>query len=164
MATKFLFTELVGDYDSFTARLGAGTGSSNWLSDADVGKFVKFAGDSRYNLCAAGDDIEGHIVAVEVATQDNYTIGTVSRPEGRREVTFDGLQATPGTGTIALGEYVLCGTVVAKGTALSGPPKVVSATTQATPKSGPFACRVVSLGSGGVGTVGGVGIVEFVAS
>jgi len=46
----------------------------------------------------------------------------------------DGLQATAGTGTIAVGDYVVCGTVVAAGTALTTTtgPKVCKATVQPT--------------------------------
>jgi len=48
-----------------TARLGAGTGSSNNLTDKEQFKFVKLVGDSRYGLASAGDAIEGQIVAME---------------------------------------------------------------------------------------------------
>jgi hypothetical protein len=69
---------------------------------------------------------------------------------------FDGSQAA-GTGAIAIGDYVVAGAVVAKGTGLSGYPKVRKATSQ-TP--GPFAWRVVSLGTAGTGAVGTVGVIE----
>ena len=54
---KFMFTELVDISDVFTARLGAGTGAANNIDDKEVGKFVKLAGESRYDLCAAGNEI-----------------------------------------------------------------------------------------------------------
>lgn len=180
---KFLMTELVDLAEVATARLGAGTGAANFLSDADAGKFVKLVAESRYDLCAAGDPIEGRINSVETATQDNFSLGGVMK-EGRFAVTFDGLQATPGTGTIALGDYVVCGTAVAKGTALTGAAKVCKATNQpgvavvladnvvATINAGlvkvadaqkntmhPW--RVVSLGSAGTGAVGTVGLIEM---
>lgn len=168
---KFMFTELVDISEVVTARLGAGTGAGNHLTDKEVGKFVKFVGESRYNLCAAGDEIEGRIAAVETATMDNYTIGSVQK-RGRFEVTFDGLQATPGTGTIALGDYVVCGTVVAKDTALSAAAKVCKATplSVATTPAVDFPAgsnlkhkwRVVSLGSAGTGAVGTTGLIELV--
>lgn len=156
---KFQFTELVDIAEVQTARLGAGTGAANFLDDKEVGKFVKLVGDSRYDLCAVGNEIEGRIAGIEVASQDNYTIGSVQKGK-RFECTFDGLQSTPGTGVIALGDYVLCGTVVAKGTALTGPARVVKATTQADAKNTPHAWRVVSLGAAGTGTVGTVGLIE----
>ena len=102
---KFTFGEKILQGDVVTARLGAGTGSANHVTDAEVGKFVKFVGDSRYNLCAAGDPIEGRIAAVEKATLDDYTIGSVAKRGGstmRFDVVLDGLQATPGTGAIAV--------------------------------------------------------------
>lgn len=158
---KFIMTELVDTADVVTARLGAGSGAANQLSDADVGKFVKLAGDSRFDLCAVGDLIEGRISSVETATQDAYSIGGVMT-EGRFEVTFDGLQGTPGTGAIAVGDYVVAGTPVAKGTALSAPARVCKATTQASVSGSPYAWRVVSLGAAGTGAVGTTGVIERV--
>lgn len=170
---KFIFTQLVDARDRvYTARCGAGTGAANQWDDKEVGKFVKLAADSRYDLCAVGNPIQGIVSAVETGTQDNYTIGSV-RVTGRVEVTFDGLQATPGTGTIAVGDFVVCGTPVAKGTALSAPAKVCKATQQpGVTEAGAvgdvndqlavamFPWRVVSLGSAGTGAVGTVGIIE----
>ena len=156
---KFMMGEVVG-VEPITARLGAGTGSSNNLTTAELGKIVKLVGESRYGLAAAGDQIEGFIVAVESATLDGYTIGSVKQ-KSYKKVTFDGLQATPGTGTVAIGDYVVTGTVVAKDTALSGPVKVTKATTQ----TGMYhAWRVVSLGSAGTGAVGTTGLIERVTA
>ncbi|MCB1899801.1 MAG: hypothetical protein KDH16_10950 [Rhodocyclaceae bacterium] len=156
---KFMMGEVVG-VEPITARLGAGTGSSNNLTTAELGKIVKLVGESRYGLAAAGDQIEGFIVAVESATLDGYTIGSVKQ-KSYKQVTFDGLQATPGTGTVAIGDYVVTGTVVAKDTALSGPVKVTKATTQ----TGMYhAWRVVSLGSAGTGAVGTTGLIERVTA
>ncbi len=130
------------DTECITARLGAGSGSANYVTDLELGKPVKLAGDSQYNLCAAGDQIEGFIKAVETWTADDFSIGSVQY-EGRVKVTLDGLQATPGTGAIAVGDYVVAGTAVAKGTALgTAYPKVCKATTQTGMY---FAWRVVSL-------------------
>jgi len=130
------------DTECITARLGAGSGSANYVTDLELGKPVKLAGDSQYNLCAAGDQIEGFIRAVETWTADDFSIGSVQY-EGRVKVTLDGLQATPGTGVIAVGDYVVAGTAVAKGTSLgSAYPKVCRATTQTGMY---FAWRVVSL-------------------
>jgi hypothetical protein len=173
---KFLITELVDPTKLRveTARLGTGTGSSNWYTDKEVGKFVKLVGESRFALCAAGDPIEGRIEAVEASSQDNYAIGSVLK-NGRMEVTFDGLQATPGTGTVAVGDYVVCGTVVAKDTALSAPARVTKATQQPGITEAAavgdvndqlrvalFPWRVVSLGAAGTGAVGTTGIIERV--
>lgn len=156
---KFMMGEVVG-VEPITARLGAGTGSSNNLTTVELGKIVKLVGESRYGLAAAGDQIEGFIVAVESATLDGYTIGSVKQ-KSYKQVTFDGVQATPGTGTVAIGDYVVTGTVVAKDTALSGPVKVTKATTQ----TGMYhAWRVVSLGSAGTGAVGTTGLIERVTA
>lgn len=138
---KFKMLPLV-DTEAITARLGAGSGSANYVTDLELNKPVKLAGDSQYNLCAAGDQIEGFIKAVESYTADDFSIGSV-QTEGRVKVTLDGLQATAGTGAIAVGDYVVAGTAVAKGTSLAGAyPKVCKATTQTGMY---FAWRVVSL-------------------
>ena len=156
---KFMIQETVTNHlEATTVRLGAGTGAVNNVTSAEVGKPVKLVGESRYYLCAAGDQIEGVIVAVENATQDGYSIGSIF-DEGYKGVVFDGLQATPGTGVIAVGDYVVAGTPVAKGTALSGDMKVCKATTQ----TGMYhAWRVVSLGTAGTGAVGTTGVIERV--
>lgn len=154
---KFQMKELVG-LEPITARLGAGTGSANRVTDVEIGKTVKLVGDSRYDLTAAGDQIEGFITSVESYTADDYSIGSV-QVTGRKRVTLDGLQATPGTGTIAVGDFVVSGTAVAKGTALSVPPKVCKATTQ----TGMYhAWRVVSLE--GTGAVGQFAIIERIGA
>lgn len=170
---KFLMTELVDIARVMTARLG-GTpiaGNANGLVDGDVGKFAKLVAESRFNLCAVGDQIEGRISSVETAPQDGISVGGVMT-EGRFRVTFDGLQATPGTGVVALGDYVVCGTVVASPTALTVPARVCKSTDLSfatTPAVNfpagsqlKFKWRVVSLGSAGTGAVGTTGVIEFV--
>lgn len=115
-----------------TARLGDGASGVNLLADADVGKFVKMIGDSQYGLCAVGNEIEGIVSSgPEGATSDGFALGTV-RKNGRVKVLLDGLQATPGTGVIAVGDYVVAGTVTARGTTLPSYPKVCKATAAAT--------------------------------
>lgn len=142
-------------------RLGAGSGAANNLTAKDEGKLIKFVGESRYDLCAAGDTIEGWIYGIEPATSGGFTIGGRVH-ERALNVTFDGLQATPGTGAIAAGDYVVAGTITAKGTALAGFPKVCKATDQAAAKAAPYAWRVMSLGVTGTGAVGTVGVIERV--
>lgn len=171
---KFMIKETILSSDVVTVRLGAGTGAANNVDQKEVGKPVKLAGESRYDLCAAGDPIEAIVTSVEVGTADGYSLAGVAC-EGYKEVTFDGLQATPGTGTVAVGDYVVAGTAVAKGTALSAAMKVCKATmqpgvTEASAvgdvndmfKVAAFAWRVVSLGSAGTGAVGTTGIIERV--
>ena len=136
--------------NSITVRLGAGTGSGNNLSDVDANKIVKLVAESRYDLAAAGDSIEGFITSIDLATTGGYTIGGV-QTEGIAWATADGLQATAGTGVIAVGDLVVAGTITAKGTALTAYPKVCKATSQAVQK---FMWRVVSLGTAGTGAVG----------
>ena len=142
-----------------TARLGAGNTANDRFADVDAGKTVKLVGESRYGLTAAGDPIEGFVVDVSTATSGGYSIGTVVHDQ-KVFVTADGLQATPGTGAIAVGDYVVAGTATAKGTALAAFAKVCKATSQ-TPAY-PFAWRVVSLGQVGTGAVGTTIVIERV--
>ncbi len=153
---KFKFAVSVDtSTDITTARVGSSATAPGRLIDADKGKFVKLAGDSQYDLCAVGDNIEGSFVALEPATQDGWAIGSVQR-DGRILAICDGDEGGPGTGTIAVGDYVVCGTVVAAGTALSeAGPRVVKATSQAATL---FPWRVVSLGD--AGAVGDTCVIE----
>lgn len=156
------------------ARLGAGNTSNDRFTDVDAGKIVKLAATDRYDLAAAGDAIEGIVVAVESGTSNGYSVGGVVS-EGKAFVTADGLQATAGTGTIAVGDYVVTGTVVARNTAMAGYPKVCKATVQIGDvpasltaaglqiKAALYAWRVVSLGQVGTGAVGTVIVIERVA-
>ena len=162
MANKSLIVETIHSEKVKTVRLG-NTGAGNQYGYEENGKAVKLVGDSRYALAAVGDAIEGFQQSSnwpEQGTQDGYSIGGIVST-GYKAVTFDGLQATPGTGTIAVGDYVVTGTVVAKGTALSAPLRVVKATDQAAAKAAPFKARVVSLGTAGTGAVGTTGTIEL---
>jgi len=155
MALDHFIRPTVNDATPVAVRLGAGSGAANNLTTKETGKFAKLAAESRYALAAVGDDIEGVISSVELATQNGFSYGGVVQ-DGRLYVTFDGLQATPGTGTIAVGDIVNVGTPVAKDTALSGPPRVCKATT---PANVVFKWRVESLGSAGTGAVGTTGVI-----
>ena len=91
---------------AITVRLGAGNAAVNNFKQQDTGKFVKLAGESQFDLCVVGDEIEGQVSSVEAATQNGWSIGGV-QSTGMLWATADGLQGTPGTGTIAVGDYVL---------------------------------------------------------
>ena len=156
---KFNIVETIYSEKVKTVRLGTVSAGQQYGHE-EIGKAVKLSGESAYVLCAAGDPIEGIVSSSNLAEQgtvDGFAIGGIIST-GYKEVTFDGLQATAGTGVIAIGDYVLTGTVVAKGTALTGQLKVVKATSQ-TP--GAYKARVVSLGQAGTGAVGTVGTVEL---
>ena len=157
--TKFIMTELVDTSNVQTARLGT-VGVAGQYTDAEVGKFVKLIAESNYGLVAQGDEIEGRISSVEAATMDAFSVGGVM-DEGKFAVTFDGLQATPGVGNVAIRDYVVAGTPVAKGTSLSVggvPAKVAKATAAGNTLN--FKWRVVSLGLAGTGAPGTVGLIE----
>jgi len=150
MARAFSRAEVLPSTAAITTKLGI-TGSANNYSANDIGKIVKVIGDSAYGLCAAGDPIEAYIVSMDAATAAGFSIGSIQEWDSKF-VTCDGLQATPGTGAIAVGDYVVCGTVVARNTALTEPVRVCKATSQAVAF---FNWRVVGFktGSGAVGSI-----------
>ncbi|MBK7179640.1 MAG: hypothetical protein IPH82_21085 [Chloroflexi bacterium] len=160
---KFLISPTTGSFPQniITARLGAGA-SNTRFTDVDVGKGVKLVGDSRYGLLSAADPIEGICTSVETGVYDTYVIGGV-QTKGYVNATAYGLQATPGTGVIAVGEYVYAAAPAAVQVAetLSTTLRVVSATTQATAAGLPFKARVVSLGPVGTGAVGTAIVIEL---
>lgn len=168
--------------DVMTVRLGSaisvggvpGTGGS-MTPGVDDGKLVKLVGESQFDLCAQGDYIEGCITSVEQATAGGWTVGGIIEEE-ELFVTADGLQATPGVGALAIGDFVVCGTVAAKGTPSGGYPKVAKSTIQlgSVPASlteagqqaklALYAWRVVSLGTAGTGAVGTTLVISRIGS
>ena len=150
---KFLMGETIHTEKVTTARLGTAADASGRLVDNDVGKIVALAGESRYALAAADAEIEGFVSSVSGGTYDGYSLGGVVST-GTKAVTFDG--------AVAVGDYVVTGTPVAAGTALSAPVKVKKAANQATAKAGLFKWRVVSLGKVGTGASGTTGLIERV--
>ena len=172
---KFKFKEQIDSADHYTTRLGSGSVSStpaNAYTDKEIGKFVKLSGTDAYSLCSVGDPIQGIISAVETYTADDFSMGSIVF-EGRKRVLLDGSQAA-GTGSIAIGDFVVCGTPVALGTALTSttPPKVRKATNQpgAVPAdltaagqqaiNAAFGWRLISFDS--AGAVGDFGVIERV--
>lgn len=144
----------------FTARLGA-TGSANNYSTLDEGKPVKLAAESQYNLTALGDEIEGFIFGVDTATSGGFSVGSIVE-DGLVWVTFNGLQSSPGTGTLAIGEYVVAGAPVPKGTALTAFPVVLKATAAGSGLN--YKWRIVSFGTNTInpGAVGTTGVIKRV--
>ncbi len=158
---KFQMGVIINPYSTTkTARVQDGATGVNPLTRLDNSKIVKLIADSQYGLAAVGNEIEGILeVADDIAPQDGFNLGSVRDAIGTRmEVTLDGLQATPGTGAILVGDYVVAGTVSARGTALPGPVKVCKAT--AAPTGLVFKWRVLSLK--GTSAVGQLAVVERV--
>jgi hypothetical protein len=105
---KFTFKELIPQDGVISAKLGVD--ASNPLSDKDIGKAVKLIAKDTYGLCAEGDEVEGFLVAVEPATIDGFSFGSV-QIKGRKEVVLDG--------AVTVGDLVVVGNVIARGTAIS---------------------------------------------
>lgn len=159
--------------DSIPVNLGSAAGSANNFNFADRGKAVKLVGESQYDLCVAGDPIEGIVTSVENATSAGFSVGGVNNSSDMFWARADGAQATAGSaGALTIGQYVVAGTITARNTALSDYPKVCSATAQpgSTPadlatagaliKNALFACRVVSLGPAGTGAIGTAVVIQ----
>lgn len=159
---KFQSREKIGQTGE-TARLGAGNSLAQRFNDKDVNKLVKLAGDSRFDTCATGDDIEARVLSVDTAIADGYSTGAVGRGP-RFHVMLDGAQAD-GTGLIAVGDYVVAGPQAALGVAQEYP-KVRKATTQATAKASPFAWRVIAVHGSATnnGAAGAIATIERVAA
>ena len=159
MARQHYLQPTIPEEAAKAVRLGASATPADNLTTTEQGKFVKLAGSSQYALCTVGQEIEGVIFAVETATQAGWTIGSVYE-SGRVFAQADGLQATPGTGTLAVGDIVVCGTPITKGTPVgntTGYPKVCKATT---PANVVFKWRVVSLHTANTGAVGTTVVIE----
>lgn len=159
MARDLFIQPTINTGDNYPARLGATADAAGRYDYNEVGKLVKLAGESRFVLAVAGDDIDGQIFSVELAPQNGWSIGSVTfyEPSDMLTVVFDGLQATPGTGTVAIGDIVNAGSITAKGTKLTSYPKVCKATNAANVVQ---KWRVVSLGTAGTGAVGTVGVIQ----
>ena len=95
-------TEMLGD-------------ATNQFGIKDVNKPVKYAG-VQCDVCATSDEIVGFIEAIEAATSDGHTVGTVKKT-GRMRVEV-------GAGTLAVNDLVVAGTQAALGT--SGKAIVIS--------------------------------------
>lgn len=157
---KFHISETIYSEKVKTVRLGT---TVQKYGNAEIGKAVKLGASDAYVLCAPGDAIEAVVSSSNLANQgtvDGFAIGGIVG-SGYKEVTFDGLQATPGTGVVAFGDYVVVGTVTAFGTALPGALRVTKATDQAAAQAKAYVARVVSLGTAGTGAVGTIGVIEL---
>jgi hypothetical protein len=150
---KFFITETIHSEKIKTVRGGTTT---NKYGNAENGKAVKLAALENYVLCADGDAIEAIQQSSNFdrqGTVDGYAIiGIVDK--GYKTVVAEG-------GTLAPGDYVVCGTPVAFGTALTAPLKVKKAADQAVAKAAPFKARVVGLGPVGTGAVGTQVVIEL---
>lgn len=158
--------------DFVAVRLG---GAATQFNYADLGKLVKLAAESQFDLCAAGDPIEAVVANVsDPSTAGGFFVGAIDDAD-RIYAIADGLQATPGTGTLAVGDYVCAGTITARNTAFAANtpfPKVCKSTVQigVTPADlagagrqsallAAGAWRVLSLGPAGTGAVGTVVVI-----
>jgi hypothetical protein len=155
--TSFYRAQQVPAPDSIIpAALGASAGAK--LTSLDQYKIVKLLSNGAYGLAASGDDIEGQLVSVEAYTvNDGFGRGGVQQ-HGTITVTVEG-------GTLAVGAYVVCGTVVALGTALtavsSGAQTNVKAPKVIAGNGAIIRWRICSL-LGGAGTVGTNVLIERV--
>ncbi|MDI1362519.1 hypothetical protein [Methylotenera sp.] len=161
---KFNFTESFSVEEIISTKLSALAAdtaglASGYLTDADVGKAVKLGATDRYVLAVAGDEIEAFIVAVESATVDGYSFGSVVLA-GRKSVVLEG--------SVAIGGLVVVATPVAKGVASATALLVKAGTAASQSGTSPFAYtartpnthlwRLIS----GAGTAGSVGVIERV--
>ena len=139
--TQFHFQPRVGDSDKISAALGVDAESK--FTDNDVNKLVKLAANQNYVPVAAGDDIEGVVIAIAPNTVNNgYSFGTV-QTGGRLIATV------AAANTLAVRDQVVSAAQAALGTAQDYP--VVKKLAAETPV---FLWRVIDLltGAGAAGT------------
>jgi hypothetical protein len=98
--------------------LGDNTGQ---FSDKDLGKAVEQNAGGYMAQCASGSEIYGFVTAVEPATEDGHSIGSVSADVNKQAYAVDEV------GGLALGDEVVAGTPVALGTATPNGGNVIAA-------------------------------------
>lgn len=128
-----------------SAALGSATGQA-WGTNTDTYKPVKLVGDSRYGLCADGDNVEGFVAAVEGFTVNGgYAFGTVAilAPGD----TFKVQVST----AYAIGDLLVAGANAAVGVANTVAGLPLMKKPGSAPTGTPFLYRVVS-GSGTANT------------
>lgn len=161
MARKFFRGEILPSTAALTVRLGV---QNTPYRDSELGKFVKLGpADSQFVLCVAGDSIGAYITSISQATSDGYSIGGVQEKDSKFAIA-DGSQAA-GTGVLAIGDFVVCGAVVAQNTGIGNTYAKVRKSTLQPADVGFIAAypnfwRVVSLGVSGSGAVGTQVLIE----
>lgn len=144
--------------EHFIIPAALGVNAAGKLTSLDQYKLVKLLTNGAYGLAASGEDIEGQLVSLEAYTvNDGLGRGGVNN-QSPIVVTVEG-------GTLAVGAYVVCGTAVAVGTAITAVASGAQTNVKA-PKviAGPgtiFRWRICSLLGGG-GTVGTNVLIERV--
>ncbi|HHL34162.1 MAG TPA: hypothetical protein ENJ30_07340 [Desulfobulbaceae bacterium] len=98
--------------------LGDNTGQ---YSDKDIGKAMKQNAAGYLEQCASGDEIYGFVTAVEPATEDGHSIGSVSCDVNKEAYAVDEV------GGLTRGARVVAGTPTALGTATPDGGNVIAA-------------------------------------
>lgn len=78
------------------------------LTDADVGKPVKLVSTDTYDICGAGDGIDGFVASLDSITMGGKVFGSIM---------VDGVQAVQLKGAVAIGAVVAAAAPSALGTA-----------------------------------------------
>ena len=155
----FSFGIPVNMADDSVTSAALGVNAAGALTDKDIGKAVKLIGDSRYGVCADGDDIEGVLAAVAPHTVNSgYGFGSVQTKERI-------IAVNSGAGAIAVGAFVVAAAQPAVGTEIALVTTGAQTGTRPMPvKAGAgvsFKWRVVAL-LGGAGAVGAPLLIERV--
>lgn len=142
-----------------TVNLGT---TSRLFKAADIGKAVKLIGPGTYDLCAAGDKIEGIVTSSEYettgATRGGLSIGGIG---------CSGYVEVVSAAALAWGDIVVAAAQPALGTPVTsvGVGEVPCTPVQkagASPAA-PFLMRIVDLGPVGTGAAGTICMAEFIS-
>lgn len=159
MPKRLLITPTIHSEKTRTVNLGKK--ATQLYTNKEIGKAVKLTGPGTYELCAAGDKIEG------IITSSEYSTTGASRGEmSVGGIVCSGYFEVVSTVKLAAGDFVVAGAQPAFGTPLpgigsGGVPALPVDKAGASPTA-PFLARVVDLGDRGTGDAGTICVAEFI--
>lgn len=143
---KFAFTELTNVIPAVYHSACLGVSAAAKLSDFDLGKPLKMAANDNFILCAAGDDMEGFLGAVDPVTFNNgFAFGSVLRATPKLRVKG---KVAVGSTDAAVGSLLVAAAPSAVGTKDLLPLVQVG-----TPVLDKWRCITIISGTGAAGSV-----------
>ena len=154
MPKRLFIAPTIHSYPVKTVNLGP---QGQLYGSTEIGKPVKLAGPDTFVVCADGDKIEGIITSSEYASN-----GATRGGRSIGGITSDGYFNVKSAVKLAAGDYVVAAAQPAVGTRLADTLGDAIMVKKAADGTGPFAVRIVGLGSAGSGDPGTTCVAEFV--